>query len=376
MDFNTTAGAAASGTRFEGGDPRVDRRLATWVNTLTAPVNTSATASSYGPSMQLTADPKPNLEPIARRPMSNVNNNGNNNGNTVPNPNASSRTSGNANANSVALVVGATGKTGRRVVERLRARGIETREASRSGSTRFDWNDRGTWAPALEGANLAYVTYSPDLAVPEAVPAIRAFARLAAEREIERLVLLSGRGEEEAQRCEEIVRETNPRWTIVRASWFSQNFSEAFLLEPLRHGVLALPAGEIPEPFVDANDIADVASRALAEEGHEGEIYEVTGPRLLTFAQATQEIAAATKRDIRYEQVPVDVFVEGMRGHGIPSEIVSLTRYLFETVLDGRNAQTADGVRRALGRAPRDFSEYVRNTASTGVWAEPASAAV
>ncbi|MEZ4649399.1 MAG: NmrA family transcriptional regulator [Candidatus Eisenbacteria bacterium] len=286
----------------------------------------------------------------------------------MPNPSS--------NTHPIALVIGATGKTGRRVVERLRARGIETREASRSGNTPFDWGNRDTWAPALEGVNLAYVTYAPDLAVPEAVPAIRAFARFAAEREIERLVLLSGRGEEEAQRCEEIVREANPRWTIVRASWFSQNFSEAFLLEPLRHGVLTLPAGEIPEPFVDANDIADVASRALAEEGHEGEIYEVTGPRLLTFAEAVEEIAAATKRELRYEQVPVDSFVEGMRGLGIPADIVSLTRYLFETVLDGRNAQTTDGIRRALGRAPRDFSEYVRNTASTGIWAEPARASV
>jgi uncharacterized protein YbjT (DUF2867 family) len=272
------------------------------------------------------------------------------------------------------LIIGGTGKTGRRVAEKLAARGVATRVASRSGQTRFDWNDQATWSPALDGAAAAYVTYSPDLAVPEAPPHIEAFTALAAERGTRRLVLLSGRGEEEAQRCERIVLDTNPAWTVVRASWFNQNFSEGFFVDPLRGGVLALPAGAVGEPFVDTQDIAEVAVAALTETGHEGQIYEVTGPRLVTFAEAVDEIARATGRELRYEQIPVDDYVRGMLEHGVPEQVVSLTRYLFETVLDGRNASTTDGVQRALGRAPRDFGDYARETAATGVWSVPAPA--
>jgi len=266
------------------------------------------------------------------------------------------------------LIIGGSGKTGRRVAEKLGARGVATRVASRSAETYFDWNDTTTWEPALDGVSAAYVTYFPDLAVPEAPPAIQEFASLAAEQGVQRLVLLSGRGEEEAQRCERIVLDTNPASTIVRASWFNQNFSEGFFVDMLRDGVLALPAGTVGEPFIDAEDIADVAVASLTETGHEGQIYEVTGPRLMTFAEAVEEIGRATGRELGYLQIPVDDFARGMLEQEVPERVVSLTRYLFETVLDGRNASTADGVQRALGRPPRDFAEFAREAAAAGVW--------
>lgn len=266
------------------------------------------------------------------------------------------------------LIIGGTGKTGRRVAEKLTARGVPTRIASRSSETRFDWADRSTWDAALDGALAAYLTYSPDLAVPEAPADIEALAGRAVSRGIRRLVLLSGRGEEEAQRCERIVLRTNPDWTVVRASWFNQNFDESFFAQPLREGVLALPAGDVREPFVDADDIAEVVVAALTEPGHEGRIYEVTGPRPLTFAQAVAEIASATGRELRYEEIPIAEYVERMAAQKVPEQVVALTRYLFETVLDGRNAATADGVERALGRAPRDFGDWAREAAAAGVW--------
>lgn len=277
---------------------------------------------------------------------------------------------GSRTAEVITLVVGGTGKTGRRVVQRLEAQGVRTRVGSRGGQPPFDWNDSATWSAALDGVRSAYVTYAPDLAVPAAPPSIEAFARLAVERGVERLVLLSGRGEEEAQRCERIIQRANPAWTVVRASWFNQNFSEAFLCDAIRHGTLALPADAVAEPFIDAEDIADVAVAALTEPGHEGRIYEVTGPRLLTFADAVAEIAAATGRDLRYVTVSADEFAREMRRHETPEEVIDLTRYLFETVLDGRNAHPTDGVQEALGRPPRDFTSYARAAATTGVWAD------
>jgi uncharacterized protein YbjT (DUF2867 family) len=266
------------------------------------------------------------------------------------------------------LVVGGTGKTGRRVADRLRALGQETRIASRSSDPIFNWHDPGTWDAALEGVTAAYITYAPDLAIPGATDAIRAFVKQAVEKNVQRLVLLSGRGETEAQACERIVQEAGVPWTIVRASWFNQNFSEGEFLSMVLNGAITLPAGDIPEPFVDANDIADVAVAALTEDGHDYETYEVTGPRLLTFTEAAQEIARAADREVRFVQIPQAAFAKAVAESGAPDDVAWLLNYLFETVLDGRNAHLCDGVRRALGREPTDFAEFARRIADRGIW--------
>lgn len=266
------------------------------------------------------------------------------------------------------LVLGGTGKTGRRVAQRLAASGLPVRVGSRSGEPPFDWEDQATWAAALRDVESAYVSYYPDLAVPGAVATIRSFAELAVENGVRRLVLLAGRGEEGAELSELEVRNSGADWTIVRASWFSQNFSENYLLEPLLSGEVALPAGNVGEPFIDADDIADVAVAALTEDGHSGQIYELTGPRLLTFAEAVGEIARATGREIRFVPVSIEEYAAMLAEFDIPAEFVSLLTYLFTEVLDGRNAHVTDGVRRALGREPRDFSDYARDAAASGVW--------
>lgn len=267
------------------------------------------------------------------------------------------------------LVLGGTGKTGKRVVSGLEERGVAVRVASRSSVTApFDWNDATTWDGALAGIESVYVTYSPDLAIPGATDAIRDFVACAVEANVKRLVLLSGRGEEEAQRCEQIVRESGLEWTVVRASWFSQNFSEGEFLEMVRAGAITLPATDVPEPFVDVDDISDVAVAALVEDGHNAEIYEVTGPRMLTFREAAAEISRAAGREVLFVPLSREEFAAGIAESGVPGDIAWLLNYLFETVLDGRNAYLCDGVYRALGRQPKDFAIFARQVADSGVW--------
>jgi uncharacterized protein YbjT (DUF2867 family) len=266
------------------------------------------------------------------------------------------------------LVVGGTGKTGRRVAARLVARGVPVRIGSRSGEPRFDWEDRSTWAPALRGASAAYITYYPDIAVPGSTEAIAELASIALGGGTRRLVLLSGRGEEEAERAERALACSGAEWTVVRCSWFMQNFSEDFLLDQILAGEVALPAGDVPTPFVAADDIADVAVAALTEDGHAGRVYELTGPHALTHAEAVAEIARATGRDLRYVPISLDEFVAGATADSVPADIVSLLAYLYDEVLVEGNASVADGVRRALGREPRAFADYARDTAATGVW--------
>jgi uncharacterized protein YbjT (DUF2867 family) len=274
------------------------------------------------------------------------------------------------------LVLGGTGKTGRRVAERLEVRGMPTRVGSRSGEPPFDWENPDTWASALEGVESAYVSYYPDLAIPGAPAAVRSFTELAVRNGVRTLVLLSGRGEEEAQSAEQALREVGEEagvdWTIVRCAWFMQNFDENYLLEPILAGEVALPSGNVPEPFVDAGDIADVAVAALTEDGHAGQLYELTGPRLLTMEEAIGEISKATGREIRFIPVSLEEYEAVLAEADVPPEFLSLLTYLFGTVLDGRNTSTTDGVRRALGREPKDFTDYARHAAATGVWSEAA----
>ena len=259
------------------------------------------------------------------------------------------------------VVLGSTGKTGRRVAERLTARGVEVRAGSRAAMPPFAWDDSATWEPLLRGAAGVYISYFPDLAVPGAAEAVAEVARLATDAQ--RVVLLSGRGEEEAQRAERAVLDVFPQATVVRCAWFAQNFSEGYLLDAVRAGEVALPVGAVPEPFVDLDDVADVAVAALTEDGHGGQVYELTGPRALTFAEAVSEIARACGRPVRFTEIPMDAFVDGA-----DPEVAELLRYLFSEVLDGRNTGVTDGVRRALGRPATDFREFAARA-----WAQAAA---
>ena len=267
-------------------------------------------------------------------------------------------------ANNTTLVIGGTGKTGRRVAERLTARGLPVRVGSRSGEPPFVWEDPGTWDAALEGVDAVYVTYYPDLAFPGAAEAVGAFARTAVAKGARRLVLLSGRGEEGARLSEDKLKESGADWTVIRASWFTQNFSEGFFHELVVAGELPLPTGDAVEPFVDADDIADVAVAALTEDGHVGKTYELSGPRLLSFHEIAAELSKATGRQITYIPVTLDDFRKSLEDNGLPVEFAEL----FELILDGRNAHLVHGVEEALGRKPKDFTDFAREAVADGVW--------
>ncbi|WP_280346364.1 NAD(P)H-binding protein [Nocardia neocaledoniensis] len=268
----------------------------------------------------------------------------------------------------LSLITGATGKTGSRVVALLEAAGHPVRLGSRTAPVPFDWTDRSTWAPALTDVDSVYLAFQPDLAVPGAPDVIRAFTAAAVAAGVRSVVLLSGRGEPEALECEQIVRDSGLTWTIVRCSFFAQNFSEGAFVDDVLAGAVALPNGGVPEPFVHADDIAEVAAAALTDPRHGGQLYELTGPRALTFADAVGEIAAATGREIAFIPVSRAEFVAALGEYQVPQDVISLLDYLFGTILDGRNSATADGVQRALGREPRDFTEYAKETAATGAW--------
>ncbi|MGI5170669.1 NmrA family transcriptional regulator [Spirillospora sp. CA-253888] len=266
------------------------------------------------------------------------------------------------------LVIGGTGRVGRRVAGRLTERGVDVRVGSRTGRPPFDWEDPSTWADAFAGAGSAFLMHYPEIEWPGAGDAVAAAARLAVDAGVRRLVLLSARNQDEAVRCEEAVMGLPVEWTVLAPASFNQNFDEGVFLEPLRHGVLALPAGDNADPFVDADDIADVAVAALTEGGHAGERYELTGPRLWTFAEGVAEIARATGRELRYVPITRDRFADAIVDGGAPRAFAEPLATIVAEVFDGRNSSLADGVERALDRKPRDFADWVAEIAPTGVW--------
>ena len=270
------------------------------------------------------------------------------------------------------LVLGGTGKTGSRIAARLRDLGTNVRIGSRTSEVPFDWDDDTTWTPALDDVDSAYVCYYPDVSFPGAAGRVAAFARTAVAHGARRLVMLSGRGEPEAVPAEDGVRGSGAEWTVLRCAWFAQNFSEHFLLQPVLEGVIALPAADVAEPFLDVNDVADVAVATLTRDGHAGRTYELTGPRLLTFADVAAELTRATGREIRYLPVTAGQYADAALAAGVPADEIDPLCELFARVLDGHNAHLSDGVELVLGRRPRDFADYAHDAAAAGVWSAAA----
>lgn len=267
------------------------------------------------------------------------------------------------------LIIGGTGKTGGRVVEHLKKSGHAYRLGTPDSDIPFDWYNESTWQNALKNVSSAYVVFYPDLAVPDAPSIVARFVDAAKNAQLEHLVLLSGRGEEAAHVSEDLVKESGLPWTVVRCSWFMQNFSENFLLDDIVRRQIALPVSpDIAEPFVSANDIADVVFAALTDPKHRGQLYELTGPELLTFPEISRRIGAALGEDIQFTQLQPEEYVQILRDARLPEGVISLMDYLFKEVLDGHNSVLTDGVQRALGRAPEGFDSYIAKTLETGVW--------
>ncbi|MFD3686558.1 NAD(P)H-binding protein [Nocardiopsis sp. NPDC058631] len=275
-------------------------------------------------------------------------------------------------SNDTTLVLGATGKTGRRVAARLRLRGTQVRTASRSSPTRFDWADPDGWDPVLRGVTTAYV-------VPPSVPGpVHEFVARAEAAGVRRLVLLSGHGADtwgdsvfglDMRSAEDAVRGSALEWTVLRPSNFDQNFDEDFFHAPLVAGELALPAGAVPEPFIDLEDVADAAAAVLTEPGrHAGRIYELTGPRALTFAEAVELISRASGLPIAYKQVSPAEYAAALVEEGWGEDDARHVADMFVLMERGVLAETTDGVSTVLGRAPRTFEDYVVRAAAAGAW--------
>jgi uncharacterized protein YbjT (DUF2867 family) len=271
------------------------------------------------------------------------------------------------------LITGGTGTTGRRIASRLAAAGQSVRTASRtSGDFSFDLGDPTTWTAALDNTTAAYVM-EPDLraAGAERIPR---FVAEAVDAGVRRIVLLSAHGVGEAddshplKDAEQAVRDSGADWTILRPGWFSQNFSEGFWRPAILDGTLTLSTGDGRTAFVDAEDIAEVAASALTDDRHSGETYALTGPRAISFGEATAIIAKATGRTVRHVDVDPEAAIAQQVAAGAPPEVARLLVGLLVAIRDGHGDEVSDGVVRALGREPGSFEDFAAHAAASGAW--------
>ncbi|TGM74516.1 SDR family oxidoreductase [Leptospira bouyouniensis] len=268
----------------------------------------------------------------------------------------------------ITLILGSSGKTGSRILNKLTQLNYPLRLGSRKTIPAFDWEKPEGWDDVIKGVDQIYISYQPDLAHPNSIHHIQKLIELSKKYNVKRIVLLSGRGEPEAEACEKLVENSGLEWTILRSSWFSQNFSEGMFLGQILERKVIFPKLKSTEPFVDLEDLTDLAVDALVKNVHIGKKYELTGPTLLSFQDAFGQIAKELNETIYFEEIPLDAYIKMLGEFGLDQDTIWLIRYLFETVLDGRNETVVSDFEKAMGKKPKAFKDYVKETAKSGVW--------
>ena len=274
------------------------------------------------------------------------------------------------------LILSGKGKTGRRVAAQLEVRGVPFRLASRSSEQRFDWYDESTWSATIASADTAYL--APPVG-PTGLAQAGRFIQQAAAEGLRRVVLLSGRGVGSPGRdfavydgtldLEHAVQASGAVWTIVQPAWFAQGFSEDFLRYHVLAGEIRLSAGTGAEAWIDTNDVGDVMTAALLDEAYTGQVIAISGPRPLTMAEVADALSTATGRPITYAELEPEKHVGELVEQGLTQEDAEAVRDLFAVIRNHRSEYVSDGVQQVLGRAPRDFAVWARETATTRVWA-------
>ena len=275
------------------------------------------------------------------------------------------------------LVLGATGKTGRRLTPLLSAVGHQVRRASRrpTADVRFDWADTASFGPAVEGVDGLYLV-GPDF-VEDPSEQVAQLLDLASSAGVGQVVALSSLGltfpgepaDSGRRRTEDAITASGLRWTLLRPGGFMQNFSEGFLLPGVLEGTVRTATGNGSTAFVDTADIAAVAASALAHDHHAGRALALTGPEALTFDQAAAAIGRASGRPVAHQRIDDEEFTAMLAGVGAPEDYVAMLLRDQVAIRDGHAAEVSDDVEQVTGRPPVSFSAYTSATVET--WRAP-----
>jgi uncharacterized protein YbjT (DUF2867 family) len=272
------------------------------------------------------------------------------------------------------LVTGATGTTGSRLTAFLAARDVSTRLATRTprsaGHVRFDWADRDTHGDALRGASAVYLI--APIGVSDPVPMVDVFLGEARRQGVRRVVALSSSALPEGSpglgAVHQLVRTTMPEWTVLRPSWFMQNFTGDHLVaHGVRGGEIVTATGDGKVAFIDATDIAAVAGHALIDDVPHNTEHILTGPAALSYADAAEILTRQIGRTVRHRSVPADEAARGITAHGIPAEFANVLAAMDVDIRDGAEDRVTCTVENVTGRPARSFGAFAaKEFAATG----------
>ena len=276
------------------------------------------------------------------------------------------------------LVTGATGNTGRALIDALSNRGAPVRAMVRAEADRnklpagvevavADFDDPASVAVALKDAGRAYlVTPSSERAEAQQ----RSFADLAAQAGIDHLVVLSQLAADENSpvrflryhaAVERHVRDLGIGYTFLRPNLYFQGLL-AFARTIAAGGRFYAPIGDATVSAVDVRDIAAVAAIALTEPGHKGATYTLTGPASITHTQIAGALSGALGRDISFIDVPPQAFADSLRGILPPWQVQGLLED-YAHYRRGEAAAVSPAITDITGRPPTDVEQFARDYA-------------
>ncbi len=264
------------------------------------------------------------------------------------------------------LVTGATGTTGSRVVAALSQHGVPTRQATRTpsspGQVRLDWADRATYRDALRGVAAVYLI--APIGVVDPVPLVEPFLEEALRQGVRRVVQLSSSALPEGApglgAVHRLVRTTMPEWTVLRPSWFMQNFvGQHLVARGVKRGEIVTATGNGKVAFIDAGDIAAVARRALTDDIPHNTEHLLTGPAALSYADAAAILTQQTGRAISHRSVSAEEMMALIAAQGIPAEFAKVLAAMDADIRGGAEDRVTDTVNAVTGRPAHGFRTFV-----------------
>ncbi len=263
------------------------------------------------------------------------------------------------------LVTGARGNAGGAVLAACKARGLAAVGADRSASSdrRFDFSERTTWAPALEGCTQLFLLRPP--AISNVAQTLNPFVDFARTRGVGHVVFLSVQGAESRPRIphyavEQHLMQASNEWTFLRPGFFAQNFTDAYLRDIREDDRVYLPAGGGTVAFVDVRDIGRLAAKIFSSPtSHRGQGYRLTGPECFTFVQAAAILSRVTNRPIRYVPASAAGYLLSLvrRGAGLTQAVIQT--YLHVGLRHGDAATVDPLLSSLLGERATDLEQFL-----------------
>jgi uncharacterized protein YbjT (DUF2867 family) len=271
------------------------------------------------------------------------------------------------------LLTGATGTIGRATMTALRAANAAFKVAARNPaelhalgvpSVAFDWDQLSSYLPALQGVDrLFLLTPNSERQVGYILQAVAA-AKRAGVRHIVRVSVMGADAEpgiilgRQHFAAEREIRASGIGCTMLRPTFFMDNFIRYYGVDPHKDSQVYLPNGDGKAAWVDPADVGEVVAKVLCTDSYAGSVIDLTGPELLSTAEALSVLSSVLGHRHTYVDVSEQAAREAMEKTGMPAWLADAFLELNALIRQGHAAALTSGVQQVLGRPPRSMREW------------------